>query len=85
MSNEKFTKGEWVSSYANVECGNLLIADCEQEGVDAFECNANANLIAAAPEMYAMLKKIHDSMAGISEYGYFYYDVKDMLAKARGE
>lgn len=92
----KFTKGEWSIS---VDCwadGHVSIDGFEHsaiavvvsemdDGSKKEELSANAHLIAAAPEMYEMLEKIHEGIAGVGEYGEFYYDVKELLAKARGE
>lgn len=83
----KFTKGEW-----NIQDdGYGMIGVILKKGLGILigrkskETQANAHLIAAAPDMYEMLDKIHNSMAGNGEYGEFYCDVKDLLAKARGE
>lgn len=90
MSEAKFTKGEWVAKdngyYFDIHevdsRGYYLDQVCM--GV-SYENKDNVPIISAAPEMYEMLEKIHDSMAGNGEYGEFYYDVKELLAKARGE
>lgn len=92
MSEAKFTKGPWVvamnSSFFDIgqkdAFGYNGIGERVCIGVTA-DMEENAYLIAAAPEMYEMLEKIHDSMAGNGEYGEFFYDVKSLLAKARGE
>lgn len=98
MSEAKFTKREWAvitepeseRYLTTVDCGgvmqlNVITSATDITFAESFERRANAHLIAAAPEMYEMLEKIHDSMAGNGEYGEFYYDVKELLAKARGE
>lgn len=49
------------------------------------ELEANAHLIAAAPEMYAMLEKVlteYKEMFGMSQE---VKDIEQLLAKARGE
>lgn len=99
MSKAKFTKGKWVVSSVtvngervenswSVSVNGFLLANVRSGAtfcvVDEIQ-KANAHLIAAAPEMYEMLEKIHDSMAGNGEYGEFCFDVKELLAKARGE
>lgn len=98
MSEAKFTKREWVvvtepeseHYLLTVDCGGIMQVNVITSATDvtfseSIERSANAHLIAAAPEMYEMLEKIHDSMAGNGEYGEFYHDVKELLAKARGE
>lgn len=39
---------------------------------DHTEMNANAYLIAAAPEMYRMLEDLHDLLVGFTNDAYFY-------------
>jgi hypothetical protein len=48
MSETKFTKGDWVQRYCNL----VKIGEVEWE----FDSCADASLVAAAPEMYAMLE-----------------------------
>lgn len=66
---------------------------CDIQPYDADkECMANAHLIAAAPEMYEMLKSIHQCLGwgytnaeladNLAEYG---AALERLLAKARGE
>tara|TARA_R110001632_G_C11251742_1_gene408914 strand:+ start:653 stop:901 length:249 start_codon:yes stop_codon:yes gene_type:complete len=81
--SDKFTKGEWESDYFEVKSNGKVVADCgfSDDGTDKEE-RANANLIAAAPYMYAMLKKLIDESRLV--YGEDYDDVEDLLTKARG-
>lgn len=105
MSETKFTKGPWWVNFTYIdgvpvafnvvssEMGSVLPI-CESRVKDfgsAVEQLANANLMAAAPEMYAML----ESLIGAYESLYFetYGDPIDksemeeeyrLLAKARG-
>lgn len=69
MSIEKFTPGEWwvsgmvdfsqpVSFDAAIETNKTFIAFLATQNKD--ELNANAALIAAAPEMYKELENIED-------------------------
>ena len=55
-----FTKGKWEwgsnSIFANVYVGNHLIASLLGEGEERNERDANACLIASAPEMYELLQ-----------------------------
>ncbi len=82
MSEAKFTKGEWVASEG---VGNSAIVYIPNGGFDISgipDAMPNAHLIAAAPEMYAMLESI---MRGdLRVYGYE-YRIGNLLAKARGE
>ena len=60
MSNTKFTSGEWIfSDYSIEDSTGKLIADCGFSDVlhDSKEL-ANAHLIAAAPDMYAMIQSL---------------------------
>ena len=65
MSETKFTPGPWMVGGSLVGAGNIIIRqqwDCD--GVRSFDvAEANANLIAAAPDMYEALE------AAILEYG----------------
>jgi hypothetical protein len=88
----EFSKGEWkvndghYPGMLNIDCGgkmNLTVVTTAtditwQEGL---ERKANANLIACAPEMYAMLevaaKQLSHSPIG--------YRINKLLEKARGE
>lgn len=90
MSGEKFTKGEWdVSNYypsvdilhehPAVWSGGYCVAQmCDLE-----ESAANAHLIAAAPEMYRVLKFLveNDSINDSS----IDKEVLNLLSIARGE
>jgi hypothetical protein len=89
MSEAKFTKGEWVQCFAN---GIVIQTESTGYGICRVIGNlesdrANANLIACAPEMYAMLEDLYkalfvdlttDNMPSCAE-------VSALLAKARGE
>lgn len=110
MSEAKFTKGEWELSLdmggrTLIHCDGVSICngiDCNHQGdnVDPHnvEAEANANLIAAAPEMYATLEnslneiymlvdKVNEKNAGFTNYDdmYMVREIKFLLAKARGE
>lgn len=72
MSNEKFTKGPWRFVYSEYPDGSWngdyeifanksFIAGISRSDV-INEADANAALIAAAPEMYAMLEKARDEL-----------------------
>lgn len=89
MSEAKFTKSEWVvhivpvylnHGYASVEYGDGRIHGEHMYNSTEIEVTANAHLIAAAPEMYAML----DSLLCLE--GVIKTDkIKELLAKERGE
>ena len=87
MSETKFTKGEWSveigCSQAFVTKDNKFI---HESNVDVALGNrdervANAHLIAAAPEMYEMLKRLSAKQWDASEEE----EIENLLAKARGE
>jgi hypothetical protein len=86
---EKFTPGEWF-----VECENEVnteqknICRCIRLAMEPEEIAANAALIAAAPEMYRMLKYLADGV----RYGGIQHtdrslaaEIENLLKKARGE
>ncbi len=92
MNNHtNFTKGPWsnsgkvigVVSDSDDQSNGMMLSICWIDKFDlADQCEANAALIACAPEMYEMLDKI------LCVYELDYDDtckVLDLLAKARGE
>ena len=91
MSEAKFTKGEWyvpncddctVLQVVAKDAKKHLFSFCDEPFDHDDEDFANANLIAAAPEMYEILKhQLHNMSVGSWEYE---RTVK-ILAKARGE
>ena len=101
MSEEKFTKGEWALFEDRV--GIIDRSDSQSYGmmneiayIDMYDHGkeqgiANAHLIAAAPEMYAMLKKLRDDIDSvIVAEGHYFEDsdldrIDQLLAEARGE
>ena len=95
--SEKFTKGPWTATYdsqlqALIEIYNtedrIPVAVLPDRGtVEAMpEIEANANLIAAAPDMYEALETI-ERVAGIGmmEDDPARVKARDALRKARGE
>ena len=97
MSETKFTKGPWVVSEhedeVSVFMGEAVDSPHEYNCSDVWVCDsywsendetaiANANLIAAAPEMYQMLKKLVEPY-GMEDFSH--EEVENLLAKARGE
>jgi hypothetical protein len=87
MSEVKFTKGEWVIEAGNYGTLEVVVLDddwqiCQLTRSD--EASHDASLIAAAPEMYAMLADILKfELDGGSLYRA--NQIKALLAKARGE
>ena len=84
MREAKFTKGEWSCRTGNEPVPFAVVYLGNEGGFDisdAPHCQANANLIACAPEMYVMLevaaKQLSHSPIG--------YRINKLLAKARGE
>ena len=93
-----YTKGEWKYYYDGMKG---ITAVCAEDGIDLFtnevakiqgdtqeEKDANAYLIAAAPEMYEALERL---MVALEECGSVHNDVrvaynlaKPALAKAKG-
>ena len=65
MSKTKHTKGPWIAEHFTVRAGDTILSDsdCEQEQCD--ECEANAQLIAAAPDL---LRELEESVEAIQEY-----------------
>ena len=102
---ERFTKGEWLAKDGDGFSKEVIITTDDREDcfiipiceMDMFfdgdigvEQAANANLIAAAPEMYAMLKQVSElvDMDGGSAIDWIIentFDIRELLAKARGE
>ena len=94
MSETKFTKGEWQVSGdgLNVNSGGCRVARAYSGSNIAYvqPARANAHLIAAAPEMYAIIanivkySKLNDS--SVNEYTHnSILSFEKLLAKARGE
>ncbi len=78
-----FTKGEWsiehYATFINIEVDGVDIADVNVKGSIWSEKElANAALIAAAPDMYAMLERLQLNVADEIERD-------ELLKKARGE
>lgn len=93
MSEVKFSEGPWstygdwgVKSFGKRDC--FVSVEDQGEGPSATtEKIANMHLIAAAPEMYRILELAMSYMDGdsIEDFVYSYQDIKQLLAKARGE
>ena len=98
MTERKWTPGPWyVSNMSEIFHGDdCNLADCwsVHADIDEDECEANAHLIAAAPDMYDALESAEESIAtfiGVHGYptdsgaGEILRQVSAALAKARGE
>ena len=94
MSNEKFTPGEWgVSEFTynngdayqcTVSAGLPEVCICVPTGrVNREQCKANAHLIAAAPEMYALLSLMVSPTIMMNDE--LRTTIEAVLKKARGE
>ena len=79
MSEAKFTKGEWVVQFGDMVFSSDGVNN-EQVAAVCNDDNNDAHLIAAAPEMYAMLENIHKNCRLPLER-----DLVNLLEKARGE
>ena len=87
MSEEKFTKGEWVVEDSRaIVCDGFKVAyACSGSNIPFIsKVSANAHLIAAAPEMYELLQSIAvtEMMNGDDAFS---EQINELLSKARGE
>lgn len=101
MSEPKFTKGPWKfcnddkGMYQSTDDGKrlklLFSFDMSFVGLSASEHNANAALIAAAPELYRMLEKLlmaaktANVLNPVQIHSSLICDVEETLKEARGE
>ena len=89
MSNPQFTSGPWhVSENQPTVVGNKEKAVCKCEldwDLGASERKANASLIAAAPEMYALLLDIVTDYQCMPNPAVMADKIEAVLKKARGE
>jgi len=98
MNKAKFTKGPWlVCGYEvkiKVDFNDGWFPICSLTVFN--EAKANANLIAAAPDMYDQIEESNDCMMALADtlasYGHNVHDLieqvkrnQQLLAKARGE
>lgn len=91
MSDCKWTKGPWeIERFSDGEIA--IVGDIRQVGDDEEHCThvvefqrmqeANAHLIAAAPEMCALLEFISTATSSGKDFA---PEINALLAKARGE
>lgn len=83
MSKAEFTKGEWYIDDAWVACDGSPVCAMGDSWVSYDNSKENAHLIAAAPEMYEILKMLLDKDA-INNFG-LDIEVAKLLKKARGK
>jgi hypothetical protein len=76
-----------ASTHANVavNVGDITICLVVSEGWDDTELEANAHLIAAAPEMYALLEKLVNPDNCRKDIIHIIGNAESLLARARGE
>lgn len=97
MSHTKHTPGPWFADNGYVQDdGHLEVATCP-DNRNIFETNANARLIAAAPELLSLLKQLHDFVAHVpgetdvttmcsqTHYRNLVFDITQAIAKAEGK
>ena len=92
----KYTKGPWKTAFCSqeVEKDGLFIATTLETSTGGFEypdaetMHYNAQLIAAAPEMYEALKEAHKAMAHLPTDQFELLggiQIENALAKAEGK
>jgi hypothetical protein len=82
MSKPKFTRDGWHVEGRSVCIGDTVYVPamwCKDKTEE--ECKANANLIAAAPEMYEFIDLVKMTTDNVSLYN----EADKLLRKARGE
>ena len=80
---KKFTKGKWhnLEYRVDVDIADGLSGICEMSNwMDKKEMEANAKLIAAAPEMIDILSTIENDNGGIPDW--LWKRIKDVIKKA---
>jgi hypothetical protein len=70
MSETRFTKGKWEQKWTRVYANDRLtfLQYWTETLEDEKEAYANASLVAAAPEMYAMLEELCDNLNRSMKY-----------------
>lgn len=97
-SETGFTKGPWdysgtVEDHRGNPCvtdaDNLVVAVALDDGKEAEECEANARLISAAPDLYEALKHARDELGQYemerSGEQYNSQRINEALSKAEGK
>lgn len=86
--NTKFTKGEWIAKTTGFDGIKFGLVYIEGGGFDisgAPDCEANAHLIAAAPDMYKLLEDFKSFAVRQGWDHVLINDAEKLLKKARGE
>ena len=88
----KFTKGNWYINDCGVHWNNpdlkrleVCYSEIGEVICDTVYTEADANLIAAAPEMYAALNRFYLSLLKVDAGSGETKALEQLLAKARGE
>lgn len=96
----KYSPGPWRVSKKSKLTGAVVAKDgevvCDPTGAGRYEdeAEANANLISAAPEMYALLGRLEDYFKNRHIYGYgveekvsedLLSEIKKVMKKVRGD
>lgn len=78
--------GDVVAEFSNAGCNEIVFEDDPDYGGDHYDYQAmsNATLIAAAPDLYAVLDALLDSKVAFDSEAHR-ISAKAALAKARGE
>ena len=86
MSEVKFTKGEWkVERFVNNKGFEISFNDDGEVVADYVYKEADAHLIAAAPEMYNLLEMLTNHNNSRKDIIHLLGEADSLLAKARGE
>lgn len=87
---DAWTPGPWAlgeegSCFRLIHADGIVVADCDYEQiVGAVECDANARLIAAAPELVEALRCLLDDSHSYESEGYARDHARALLAKIGG-
>lgn len=99
-SDAKYSPGPWSVAKKSKLTGAVVAGDgemvCDPTGAGRYEdeAEANANLISAAPEMYALLGRLEDYFKNRHIYGYgveekvsedLLSEIKKVMKKVRGD
>ena len=99
-SDAKYSPGPWSVAKKRKLTGAVIAEDgevvCDPTGAGRYEdeAEANANLISAAPEMYALLGRLEDYFKNRHIYGYgveekvsgdLLSEIKKVMKKVRGD
>ena len=80
QSAAKHTKGPWVETGLWIANGKVAIANCDMIKTPREQCEANAKLIASAPEMGKTLLSVRDVVKQFAPEEFPMFDI--VLKKA---